>query len=612
MGRGGGTERTGTSVHRPDCVFSRRARRNALRYVLAAVPIVAVTSVLADDLIAAGGQRRYLVAWVLVAALFTTPALVAAWLAASRAPESDRPFWRTWFAGMVLVYLIGATLIAEATFGGWWTRAMLAATVGTAIVVFGTDLMRMMRSRSGGRDVSIDAVEFLIGVVVVAGPVVLWVARDVAESAESWYALPAMITAVILVGTVLWSVMLYTRLDSGLRRVEGLGVALAVASLANAVAQVAQGVSGFTLPVAPLLVLQATCMALALLTPFNLPRDMSTGLDRLPPQAQVRNGRLVSVAVLAVVPVLAIESAVRAPTRPWVLVGAACVLAVLVVLAMVRHLLTMAETRRLYSKVERAAEDRRALLTEVLARADADRHRVAAQLHEQAVGAYASFVAATGGRDDAEGSKPIRDDLARQAESLRRLMMAIQPIEPTSTDPGSLRVPISAHVDGLYGNRPSPALIIDVDEDLHLDWTTETVALRILQEALANVARHAQASCIRIALAATDEGVVVVVADDGIGFDPSTTMFESGIATMRSFAAFTGGDVAIESAPGAGTTVTVVLRDGGASPGGGAPGDGQVVPARVEADRSSAPAPHLRLVGGGADADRSPAGSADR
>jgi signal transduction histidine kinase len=285
---------------------------------------------------------------------------------------------------------------------------------------------------------------------------------------------------------------------------------------------------------------------------------------------------------------------------------------VLVVLAMVRHLLTMAETRRLYSKVERAAEDRRALLTEVLARADADRHRVAAQLHEQAVGAYASFVAATGGREDAEGSKPIRDDLARQAESLRRLMMAIQPIEPTSGDPGSLRVPISAHVDGLYGNHPSPALIIDVDDDLHLDWTTETVALRIVQEALANVARHAQASCIRIALAATDEGVVVVVADDGIGFDPSTTMFESGIATMRSFAAFTGGDVAIESAPGAGTTVTVVLRDGPASPGESAPGDGQVVAARVEADRSSGPAPHLRLVGGGTDADRSPAGSADR
>ena len=74
-----------------------------------------------------------------------------------------------------------------------------------------------------------------------------------------------------------------------------------------------------------------------------------------------------------------------------------------------------------------------------------------------------------------------------------------------------------------------------------------------------------------------DGGVVeVVIADDGVGFDPGTVLFESGIAVMRSFAGLGQGTLAIDSAPGRGTRVTARLgvADGAPTrPGGPGPGD---------------------------------------
>ena len=74
----------------------------------------------------------------------------------------------------------------------------------------------------------------------------------------------------------------------------------------------------------------------------------------------------------------------------------------------------------------------------MMERSDHDRHRVAAQLHEQAVSAYAAFVSfiqastmAPSGVDGtvASASLLVRDELRDQAESLRQLMMAVQPLE---------------------------------------------------------------------------------------------------------------------------------------------------------------------------------------
>ena len=93
----------------------------------------------------------------------------------------------------------------------------------------------------------------------------------------------------------------------------------------------------------------------------------------------------------------------------------------------------------------------------------------------------------------------------------------------------------------------------------------ETAVFRIVQEALGNAAKYAQATDLRVTLAETEAQLSVTVADNGVGFDPAAPVTASadgrsggmGLRSMRSRAAAAGLGLQIESAPGAGTRVTV-------------------------------------------------------
>ena len=98
-----------------------------------------------------------------------------------------------------------------------------------------------------------------------------------------------------------------------------------------------------------------------------------------------------------------------------------------------------------------------------------------------------------------------------------------------------------------------------VDGVLPLDPTGELQVLRIVQEALANVRKHAAARHTSIRFGADDGWVVVTIEDDGAGFEPATQVRGAfprfGLSTMRERAQAIGGDLVITSAPGAGTRV---------------------------------------------------------
>ncbi len=543
-----------------DGIFSDRLRRAGIVWVAITLPIAALTGLFVD------GESPYLVAWVLCSGLSTTPALVVTWIAAHRVNQPDRRFWRIWLLGLVIVYSIGLSMLALIATGFEPLRQFGGFAVVCATVVFGFALVTMMRSRSGSRALTIDVIEVgMLQVALVAlGPLVI--GDELLHSANAWFTLPAAMTAVALLCSFCWALTLFARLGGRARTVEGLGVALGLIGALTAILQVAEGLSGFTLPESLLLVLQSLCMGLVLLTPLHLPKESPLGLDRLPPQQQVREYGLLSSMPVILLGVLFAEMLIVREQVPWAPPYFAGVAFLLLALATARHLLATRETKRLYARVEAAAEDRRHLLAEVLRSADHDRHRVAAQLHEQAIASYSAFawyLHSTAGRDDT--SRPsgaltrVRDDLARQAESLRQLMLAIQPIETVRPAAQSLGVPISAYVDSIYGDRPAPAFDLAVDDDLAMDWTTETIAFRIVQEALRNACTHAHARRIAVSIAAVDDVIEVRVEDDGDGFDPETALFESGIATMRSFAALSQGHVAVQSAPGKGTVVLARL-----------------------------------------------------
>ncbi len=91
----------------------------------------------------------------------------------------------------------------------------------------------------------------------------------------------------------------------------------------------------------------------------------------------------------------------------------------------------------------------------------------------------------------------------------------------------------------------------------------ELQLMRILQEALANVRRHARAAGVSVRLERSGDAARLVVADDGCGFDPAQPAADGrprfGLATMRERAEAVGGKFRLESRRGRGTTVEVSL-----------------------------------------------------
>jgi len=107
--------------------------------------------------------------------------------------------------------------------------------------------------------------------------------------------------------------------------------------------------------------------------------------------------------------------------------------------------------------------------------------------------------------------------------------------------------------------------LIGVDLQPRLPSVVETTMFRISQEALNNIAKHAQAKKIEINLGEASERVVLDIADDGIGFDTGETRQDRqrwGLITMRERAEAVGITLRLESAPGAGTRVVLEVERG--------------------------------------------------
>ena len=86
-----------------------------------------------------------------------------------------------------------------------------------------------------------------------------------------------------------------------------------------------------------------------------------------------------------------------------------------------------------------------------------------------------------------------------------------------------------------------------------------TAVFRVVQESLTNVGRHARASHVHVTLTRTERGFDLHVNDDGCGFEPETARsgYSYGLLSMSERARLIGASLRIDSAPGAGTTVSV-------------------------------------------------------
>ena len=140
---------------------------------------------------------------------------------------------------------------------------------------------------------------------------------------------------------------------------------------------------------------------------------------------------------------------------------------------------------------------------------------------------------------------------------IRRLVWALRPAPLADATLGSAIDRIVKH----WGEANGIAVTCTIDELPPLQPDADVIFLRATQEALSNVARHARATKVAVALHCVDRLVLLSVEDDGLGFVDADAVGEEkvGITGMRERVRRFGGHVLIESTPGTGTGITVAM-----------------------------------------------------
>lgn len=197
--------------------------------------------------------------------------------------------------------------------------------------------------------------------------------------------------------------------------------------------------------------------------------------------------------------------------------------------------------------------------------AEDERRRIARELHDDTAQHLATTLIhlrlAERGADAATRAalETIRDDLTRIAEGIRRIARGLRP--PELEDAG-LGPALRAHTRGIReGSGVEVAL--ELDPVTHLvDADAQLVLYRVVQEALGNSVRHADAKEISVAVQRSGHHLVAEIRDDGRGFDVDAERRGGaglGLMGMMERAASVSGHVTVESAPGQGTTVRLHL-----------------------------------------------------
>jgi PAS domain S-box-containing protein len=229
------------------------------------------------------------------------------------------------------------------------------------------------------------------------------------------------------------------------------------------------------------------------------------------------------------------------------------------------------ENARLFEEVQAAHERLRALSHRLVEVQEAERRHIARELHDE-VGQVLTGLKLVLEMSAQLPADRIRDGLGEAQALVNELMTQVRELSlelrPAMLDDLGLlpallwqfeRYAARTHVHVSFGQT-------GVERRFPTD--VETAAYRIVQEALTNVARHAAVSEVMVRLWADQDSLHVQVEDQGSGFDVEASQAAAGgggLSGMYERAALLGGQLTIESAPGAGTCLTAALPLGRAA-----------------------------------------------
>jgi two-component system NarL family sensor kinase len=223
------------------------------------------------------------------------------------------------------------------------------------------------------------------------------------------------------------------------------------------------------------------------------------------------------------------------------------------------------------TEARRNEEQLRALTHRVVQAQEAERGRVALELHDHITQLLCAILVRSQTLADQLPAHEKR--LKREALKLRELLgQAAEEVERISRNlrPGVLEqlglAAVLRDTGKEFTDRTGVILTLaSVSLTVRLPGNIELTLYRILQEALQNVALHARARHVKVDLTMKDDFVQLVIHDDGISFDPEhlsarrKKQVRLGLLGMHERAAYVGGILNVNSAPGKGTTVTAII-----------------------------------------------------
>jgi signal transduction histidine kinase len=193
-----------------------------------------------------------------------------------------------------------------------------------------------------------------------------------------------------------------------------------------------------------------------------------------------------------------------------------------------------------------------------------ERERIAKELHDGiiqslfAVGMNLQATALTSkSPETASRVNGAVDELDRVIRDLRNYIFELRPSILADRDLGQALRELGAEIQKQSGTQ----VAVEVDAELAASVATSSHHIvQLTREALSNIARHAQARRAVVRLARSGTNAMLIVEDDGVGFDVRAASAGSGLRNLRERAAVMGATLLMTSKPGKGTRLRLTLR----------------------------------------------------
>src|SRR4051794_11449489 len=232
----------------------------------------------------------------------------------------------------------------------------------------------------------------------------------------------------------------------------------------------------------------------------------------------------------------------------------------------VLQLVQLPLARRMARRIAAGQRERERLLQRAIDASDTERRRIAGELHDGVVQnlagvSYSLSAAAERGGPEANGEHATMERAAAQTrESIRELRGLLVEIYPPSLHRAGLAAALGDAAAPLA--RRGIEVRTSVPPDVALPEETEALLFRVAQEALRNVANHADAWHVALRVERDGNRASLVVEDDGRGFDPVAARPEGhfGLSLIEDLARDADADLTVDSKPGEGTRVRIEVE----------------------------------------------------